>query len=42
MTWLGFFQVTLTARKTAKKTKYFTVQWGMFVSSDEQTHLWES
>jgi hypothetical protein len=24
-----------------KKKKFFTVQWGMFVSSEEQAYTWE-
>jgi len=49
MTWLGFIQLNVMAAKTATPTPqrgggiyiYFTVQWGMFVGSEEQTCTWK-
>jgi hypothetical protein len=42
MTWLGFIQLNVMAGNTGKKIYiYFTVQQGMFVSSEEQTWTWE-
>jgi hypothetical protein len=31
----------MIAGNTVKKKKKFTVQWGMFVNSEEQTYTWE-